>query len=47
VRIAAEKWVFRKDQEMYVYLEAYQPTAETTQPLNNLLHRRFVHGFAC
>jgi VWFA-related protein len=25
--------VFRKDQEMYVYLEAYQPTAETTQPL--------------
>jgi hypothetical protein len=25
--------VFRKDQEMYVYLEAYQPNAETTQPL--------------
>jgi len=25
--------VFRKDQEMYVYLEAYEPTAETTQPL--------------
>jgi VWFA-related protein len=25
--------VFRKDQEMYVYLEAYQPTAQTTQPL--------------
>jgi VWFA-related protein len=23
--------VFRKDQEMYVYLEAYQPAAETTQ----------------
>ena len=25
--------VFRKDQDMYVYLEAYQPTAETTQPV--------------
>jgi VWFA-related protein len=25
--------VFRKDQEMYVFLEAYQPTAETTQPI--------------
>ncbi|SPE26784.1 conserved exported hypothetical protein [Candidatus Sulfopaludibacter sp. SbA6] len=25
--------VFKKDQEMYVYLEAYEPTAETTQPL--------------
>jgi len=25
--------VFRKDQEMYVYLEAYEPAAETTQPL--------------
>jgi VWFA-related protein len=25
--------VFRKDQEMYVYLEAYQPTAETAQPV--------------
>ncbi len=25
--------VFRKDQEMYVYLEAYQPAAEKTQPL--------------
>jgi VWFA-related protein len=25
--------VFRKDQEMYVYLEAYEPNAETTQPL--------------
>ena len=25
--------VFRKDQDMYVYLEAYEPTAETTQPL--------------
>jgi VWFA-related protein len=25
--------VFRKDQEMYVYLEAYEPTAEKTQPL--------------
>lgn len=23
--------VFRQDQEMYVYLEAYQPAAETTQ----------------
>jgi hypothetical protein len=25
--------VFRTDQEMYVYLEAYQPAAETTEPL--------------
>jgi len=25
--------VFKKDQDMYVYLEAYQPTAESTQPL--------------
>ena len=25
--------VFRKDQEMYVYLEAYQPAAEKTQPM--------------
>ncbi|HSW48953.1 MAG TPA: VWA domain-containing protein [Bryobacteraceae bacterium] len=25
--------VFRKDQEMYVFLEAYQPGAETTQPI--------------
>ena len=25
--------VFRKDQDMYVYLEAYQPAAETTQPI--------------
>ncbi|MFB3778155.1 MAG: VWA domain-containing protein [Bryobacteraceae bacterium] len=25
--------VFRKDQEMYVFLEAYQPGAETTQPV--------------
>ena len=25
--------VFRKDQDMYVYLEAYQPGAETTQPM--------------
>jgi len=25
--------VFRKDQEMYVFLEAYEPNAETTQPL--------------
>ncbi len=25
--------VFRKDQEMYVYLEAYQPTAQSTEPL--------------
>jgi len=25
--------VFRTDQEMYVYLEAYQPAAETAQPL--------------
>jgi len=25
--------VFRKDQNLYVYLEAYQPTATTTQPL--------------
>ena len=25
--------VFKKDQEMFVYLEAYQPDAQTTQPL--------------
>jgi VWFA-related protein len=25
--------VFRKDQEMFVFLEAYEPTSETTQPL--------------
>jgi VWFA-related protein len=25
--------VFRKDQEMYVYLEAYEPTADKTQPV--------------
>jgi hypothetical protein len=25
--------VFKKDQDMYIYLEAYEPTAETTQPL--------------
>jgi VWFA-related protein len=25
--------VFRKDSEMFVYLEAYQPTAQSTQPL--------------
>jgi hypothetical protein len=25
--------VFKKEQDMYVYLEAYEPTAETTQPL--------------
>jgi hypothetical protein len=25
--------VFRKDQELYVYLEAYQPAAETAQPV--------------
>lgn len=25
--------VFRKDQNLYVYLEAYQPSAETTQPV--------------
>jgi len=25
--------VFKEDQEMYVYLEAYEPTADTTQPL--------------
>lgn len=25
--------VFRRDQEMFIYLEAYEPTAETTQPL--------------
>jgi hypothetical protein len=25
--------VFRKDQNLYVYLEAYQPAAETTRPL--------------
>jgi VWFA-related protein len=25
--------VFRKDQEMYVYLEAYEPAAETAQPV--------------
>jgi VWFA-related protein len=25
--------VFRKNQDLYVYLEAYQPTADTTQPI--------------
>ncbi len=25
--------VFRKDQNLYVYLEAYEPAAETTQPV--------------
>jgi len=25
--------VFRQDQEMYVYLETYEPAAETTQPI--------------
>jgi hypothetical protein len=25
--------VFRRDQDLYVYLEAYEPNAETTQPL--------------
>jgi len=25
--------VFRKDQDLYVYLEAYEPNAETTQPI--------------
>ena len=25
--------VFKRDQEMYVYLQAYEPAAETTQPL--------------
>ena len=25
--------VFRKDQEMFVFLEAYQPNAETTRPM--------------
>jgi VWFA-related protein len=25
--------VFKRDQDMYIYLEAYEPTAETTQPL--------------
>jgi hypothetical protein len=25
--------VFRRDQEMYVYLEAYQPAADTAQPV--------------
>jgi VWFA-related protein len=25
--------VFRKDQDLYVYLQAYQPTADTTQPV--------------
>ncbi len=31
--VASVTRVFRKDQEMYVFLEAYQPNAETTQPI--------------
>ncbi len=34
--------VFRTDQEMYVYLEAYQPTAESTEPL--IASVSFFHG---
>ncbi len=34
--------VFRKGQDMYVYLEAYEPTAETTQPLVATVS--FYHG---
>ncbi len=29
--------VFRREHEMYVYLEAYQPAAETTQPITALV----------
>jgi VWFA-related protein len=31
--IASVTRVFRKDQEMYVFLQAYEPTATTTQPV--------------
>jgi hypothetical protein len=31
--VASVTRVFRKDQEMYVFLEAYQPNAATTQPI--------------
>jgi len=34
--------VFRKNQDMYVYLEAYEPTAESTQPLVATVS--FYHG---
>jgi VWFA-related protein len=39
--------VFRKDQDLYVYLEAYEPTAEATQPLmaNVSFYRGKVKAF--
>jgi hypothetical protein len=39
--------VFRKDQEMFVYLEAYQPTAQTTRPMiaNLAFYRGKVKAF--
>jgi VWFA-related protein len=39
--------VFRTDQNLYVYLEAYEPTAETTQPLmaNVSFYRGKVKAF--
>ncbi len=39
--------VFRNDQNMYVYLEAYEPAAETTQPVvaNVSFYRGKVKGF--
>jgi len=39
--------VFKKDQDMYVYLEAYEPAAATTQPLVATVsfYRRQVEGF--
>ena len=39
--------VFRKDQDLYVYLEAYEPTAESTQPLmaNVSFYRGKVKAF--
>jgi hypothetical protein len=39
--------VFRKEQEMYVFLEAYQPNAETTQPVvaNLAFYRGKVKAF--
>ncbi len=39
--------VFKKDQDMYVYLEAYEPTAETTQPLVATVsfYRGKIEGF--
>ena len=39
--------VFRKDQDLYVYLEAYEPTAEATQPImaNVSFYRGKVKAF--